>query len=147
MNCAFFPWVVEGPSFPLIDSIMAKLFEIDTPEAGGISLRFVRSRSMGRMVTIRGMIVRATDVKPSCVVATYTCDACGCEVYQVVENKREFLPREGVSLGGLLLSDPESQHVESLHLQTRGKQVRQISRTQIARATEPSSLWATFHVA
>ena len=58
----------------------------------GVSLRTIRSRSMGRLVTVTGMIVRASDVKPQCTVATYSCDACGVEVYQVTEKQREFLP-------------------------------------------------------
>ncbi|KAI2492196.1 Chromosome maintenance protein [Fragilaria crotonensis] len=95
-----------------------KTLDTDAPEDGGISLRFVRSRSMGRMVTIRGMIVRASDVKPSCVVATYTCDACGCEVYQVVENKREFLPQRVCPSTDC--SQRPGSRMESLHLQTRG---------------------------
>jgi DNA replicative helicase MCM subunit Mcm2 (Cdc46/Mcm family) len=83
----------------------------------GVSLRQIRSRSMGHLVTLRGMIVRSSDVKPACTVATYTCDACGCEIYQVVQNKREFMPQRicpvedcrKVSKGG-----------DTLHLQTRG---------------------------
>ena len=59
----------------------------------GLSLRHVRSKSMGKLVTIHGMVVRSSDVKPSCQVATYSCDACGCEVYQVLEGQREFLPQ------------------------------------------------------
>jgi len=50
----------------------------------GVSLRHIRSQSMGRLVTIREIVVRTSDVKPAYVVATYMHDACGCEVYQVV---------------------------------------------------------------
>ena len=53
----------------------------------GLSLREVRSSSIGQLVTITGMIVRASDVKPHCVVATYTCDKCGCEVYQEIKGR------------------------------------------------------------
>ena len=63
------------------------------PPPDGVSLRHVRSKSMGRMVTITGMVVRASDVKPYCHVATYSCDDCGAEVYQVLNNQREFLPQ------------------------------------------------------
>jgi DNA replicative helicase MCM subunit Mcm2 (Cdc46/Mcm family) len=126
----------RGTFLPFDQQYHGKTLEIDTPEAGGISLRFVRSRSMGRMVTIRGMIVRATDVKPSCVVATYTCDACGCEVYQVVEEQTRIFTGEGVSLSGVCSEIP-NQFVVTAFANTR-EQVRQISRTQIARATEPS---------
>lgn len=56
------------------------------------SLRYVRARSMGHLVTIRGMVVRSSDVKPFIQVATYTCDVCGAEVYDLTYNKREFVP-------------------------------------------------------
>lgn len=82
-----------------------------------VSLRQIRSRAMGQLVTVSGMIVRASDVKPACTVATYTCDACGCEIYQVVHNKREFLPQR-------LCPSEEcrkaTKHGDTLHLQTRG---------------------------
>ena len=36
---------------------------------------------MGGLITVKGIVVRATEVKPELVVATYTCDVCGCENY------------------------------------------------------------------
>jgi DNA replication licensing factor MCM7 len=78
------------------------------PPPRAVSLRQVRSRSMGRLVTVTGMIARASDVKPCCQVAAYSCDACGLEVYQVVEKQREFLPLKNC------------QCKQPLHLQTRG---------------------------
>mmetsp|Transcript_25626 Transcript_25626/g.28760 ORF Transcript_25626/g.28760 Transcript_25626/m.28760 type:complete len:910 (-) Transcript_25626:222-2951(-) len=58
----------------------------------GVSLRHVRSKSMGRIVTITGMIVKASDVKPMLQVAAYTCDVCGAELYRETHNRRDFLP-------------------------------------------------------
>jgi len=58
----------------------------------GVSLRHVRSKSMGRLVTITGMIVKASDVKPMLQVAAYTCDVCGSELYRETHNRRDFLP-------------------------------------------------------
>jgi len=88
-----------------------------TPDVEGVSLRQIRSRALGHLVTLRGMVVRSSDVKPACTVATYTCDACGCEIYQVVSNKREFLPQR------LCVSEEcrrQSKNGDTLHLQTRG---------------------------
>lgn len=82
----------------------------------GISLRHVRSQSLGRLVSIEGMIVRASDVKPCCVVATYVCDMCGCEIYQVVEAKRDFLPQRVCPTPACV----RIGRAETLHLQTRG---------------------------
>lgn len=58
----------------------------------GVSLRHVRSKSMGRLVTITGMIVKSSDVKPMLQVAAYTCDVCGAEVYRETHNRRDFMP-------------------------------------------------------
>lgn len=85
----------------------------NTKEDEGLALRHVRSRSMGKLVTITGMIVRASDVKPLCVVATYTCNTCGVEVYQDVQGKKEFLPPRKCP-------NPDCGKGDSLHLQTRG---------------------------
>ncbi|KAL7430014.1 hypothetical protein ACHAXH_001406 [Discostella pseudostelligera] len=105
----------DTPSSPYFTSLGGKLETI--PLIDGVSLRQIRSRALGHLVTLRGMIVRSSDVKPACTVATYTCDACGCEIYQVVSNKREFLPQR------LCPSEEcrrQSKNGDTLHLQTRG---------------------------
>ena len=43
------------------------------------------------MVTIRGIVTRASDVKPCIKVAVSACDICGYEIYMVVTSK-EFSP-------------------------------------------------------
>eukprot|EP00536_Pseudo-nitzschia_multiseries_P011635 jgi/Psemu1/243980/estExt_Genewise1.C_4070009 len=62
------------------------------PVPRGVSLRHVRSKSMGKLVTITGMIVKASNVKPLLQVAAYTCDVCGSELYRETHQRREFLP-------------------------------------------------------
>lgn len=84
-----------------------------------VSLRNVRARSMGRLVTVTGMVVRASDVKPAVTVATYSCDACGAEVYQVVQNQREFMPVTSCPASGCA-NRKKTTHDSTLHLQTRG---------------------------
>ena len=56
------------------------------------SLRSLRAQQLGHLVTLQGMVVRASDVQPCCTVATYTCDRCGAELYQDVSHQREFVP-------------------------------------------------------
>jgi len=107
----------RGSMSPFANQHFPKALDGET-EDGGVSLRYIRSRSMGRLVTIRGMIVRASDVKPINTVATYTCDACGCEVYQVLANQREFLPQR-VCPSAECTGKPGAR-VDTLHLQTRG---------------------------
>ena len=83
----------------------------------GLSLREIRSSSIGQLVTITGMIVRTSDVKPHCIVATYTCDKCGCEVYQEIKG-REFMPLRQCPTSEC---DPNGTGGgDTLFLQTRG---------------------------
>eukprot|EP00934_Nitzschia_sp_Nitz4_P001170 Nitzschia sp. Nitz4//scaffold29_size155292//46738//49469//NITZ4_002648-RA/size155292-augustus-gene-0.224-mRNA-1//-1//CDS//3329546418//1170//frame0 len=82
----------RGTLFPFSNQHLSKAQLVVNPPPA-VSLRHVRAKSMGRLVTVTGMIVRATDVKPFCHVATYTCDVCGAEIYQLLNNQREFLPQ------------------------------------------------------
>lgn len=50
-------------------------------------MRDLKSSAVGGLVTIKGIVTRASDVKPCMQVAVYACDACGFEVYQVVNSK------------------------------------------------------------
>ena len=49
-----------------------------------IAIRHVKANSIGRLVCVKGIVTRATEVKPLLQVATYTCDQCGAETYQPV---------------------------------------------------------------
>ena len=102
--------------------------KVKVTSLNGLSLRHIRSQSMGKLVTISGMIVRTSDVKPCCVVATYSCDACGSEIYQVVQSKREFLPLR-------ICPSPQcreqSGNKDSLHLQTRGSKFEKFQELKI----------------
>jgi DNA replication licensing factor MCM7 len=55
------------------------------------ALREIKAEKIGQLVRVRAMVTRITDVKPLMRVATYTCDACGCENYLEV-NSRSFMP-------------------------------------------------------
>ena len=57
-----------------------------------IKMREVKSTNIGALVTVKGIVTRASDVKPCMKVAVFACDACGFEVYQVVSAK-EFNPQ------------------------------------------------------
>ncbi len=56
-----------------------------------VSVRDIKAEHIGKLVTVRGIVTRTTEVKPMMVVATYTCDRCGAETYQPV-NSMQFLP-------------------------------------------------------
>ena len=55
---------------------------LDTSKS--VPIRDVKADYIGKLVTIRGVVTRATEVKPLMCVATYTCDHCGAETYQPV---------------------------------------------------------------
>ena len=53
-----------------------------------LKMREIKAKQIGSLVTIRGIVVRASDVKPQMEVAVYVCDMCGFEVYQVIGSKQ-----------------------------------------------------------
>jgi len=57
------------------------------------SVRQIKARSIGKLVNVKGVVIRATEVKPMLQVATYTCDRCGAETYQPI-NSPSFMPIE-----------------------------------------------------
>ena len=56
-----------------------------------LSVRQIKGQHVGKLVTVRGMITRVSDVKPAVLVNAYTCDQCGHEVFQEVTT-RTFNP-------------------------------------------------------
>ena len=49
-----------------------------------LAIREVKADAIGKLVQVKGIVTRATEVKPMLQVATYTCDQCGAETYQPV---------------------------------------------------------------
>ncbi|KUI57565.1 DNA replication licensing factor mcm7 [Cytospora mali] len=56
-----------------------------------LSVRQVRGDHLGTLITIRAIATRVSDVKPLVQVSAYSCDRCGCEIFQPV-NSRQFGP-------------------------------------------------------
>lgn len=52
-----------------------------------LAVRQVRGEHLGHLITIRGISTRVSDVKPTVEVNAYTCDRCGCEIFQPVGSK------------------------------------------------------------
>ncbi|KAJ1454692.1 minichromosome maintenance protein [Pelagophyceae sp. CCMP2097] len=92
------PNSAEGAPKPADDAFprqLAMRFELRlVPPASVLPspLREMRAADIGRLVRVRGIVTRATDVKPLVEVVTYTCDDCGYEVYHDVSARRDFLP-------------------------------------------------------
>ena len=62
-------------------------------ESKGVSVRQIKARQIGKLVNVKGVVIRATEVKPMLQVATYTCDRCGAETYQPISSS-SFMPIE-----------------------------------------------------
>ncbi|VDK59607.1 unnamed protein product [Gongylonema pulchrum] len=55
-----------------------------------LAIREVKAAHVGKLVTVTGIVIRATEVKPLASVMTYTCDTCGCETYQPIIGVRRY---------------------------------------------------------
>lgn len=60
-----------------------------TPERPikALAVREVRGEHLGHLITVRGITTRVSDVKPAVQVNAYTCDRCGCEIFQPIGSK------------------------------------------------------------
>ncbi|KAG5880468.1 hypothetical protein JTB14_000573 [Gonioctena quinquepunctata] len=80
-----------------------------------VSIRDVKAEHIGKLVTVRGIVTRCTEVKPMLSVATYTCDQCGAETYQPIASL-SFMP--------IIMCPSDDCRINKsggrLYLQTRG---------------------------
>lgn len=58
-----------------------------TGRTKALAVRDVKGSHVGKMITVRGIVTRVSDVKPSVLVNAYTCDKCGYEIFQEVNSK------------------------------------------------------------
>lgn len=67
---------------------LMRRFEIAFTEPKGryraLAVRDVKAKDIGKLVSVKGIVTRATEVKPQLEVATYTCDRCGSEIFQPI---------------------------------------------------------------
>ena len=57
-----------------------------------LPIREVDAIHIGKLISIKGIVTRATEVRPMMQVATYTCDQCGTETYQPISSTT-FMPK------------------------------------------------------
>ncbi|XP_012288091.1 DNA replication licensing factor Mcm7 [Orussus abietinus] len=97
---------------------LMRRFEVyfkDFSDSKGFSVRDIKADRIGKLVTVRGIITRCTEVKPMMVVATYTCDQCGAETYQPVQ-ALSFLPQQTCPSDDCRLNKSGGR----LHMQSKG---------------------------
>lgn len=56
-----------------------------------MAVRDVKGIHLGKLITVRGIVTRVSEVKPLLLVNAYTCDVCGAETFQDVSHK-QFTP-------------------------------------------------------
>ena len=82
---------IEDPEYvSTIDTNMLKVRIIDYPEH--IPLRAIRSKHIGRLLHISGIMMRASIVKPLLVEAMFRCRICGGDIPQTQEDGRYTEP-------------------------------------------------------
>lgn len=56
-----------------------------------MAVREVKGVHLGKLISVRGIVTRVSEVKPLLLVNAYTCDVCGSETFQEVSSK-QFTP-------------------------------------------------------
>ena len=110
---------------------------------------------IGKLVMVKGMVTRISDVKPQVAVVTYTCDACGSEIFQEISGT-QFRPLDRCPSQRCKDNDT----VGKLQMQTRGSRFVKYQVCEfvgrvyvsnvyyllignaIARVTRPSASWS-----
>ncbi|KAJ2391783.1 DNA replication licensing factor MCM7, partial [Coemansia sp. RSA 2559] len=95
------------------------------------AVREIGASQIGRLVTVRGIVTRVSDVRPSMVVAAYLCDACGCEVFQEVKT-RQFTPLTQCQSPRCV----ENRTKGKLHKQTRGSRFLRFQEVKLQEMTD-----------
>jgi len=57
-----------------------------------VKIRTISAQNIGALVKVKGIVTRITEVRPMMKVATYLCDVCGNEIYQILGNKKKYRP-------------------------------------------------------
>ncbi|KAJ9626264.1 DNA replication licensing factor MCM7 [Taxawa tesnikishii (nom. ined.)] len=95
--------VVDGAESPFPPELTRRYtlsFKPKKPSAGSsedekddkaLAVREVRGKHLGKLITVRAIAIRVSDVKPSIQVNAYSCDRCEREVFQPVTSKN-FTP-------------------------------------------------------
>lgn len=84
-------------------------------KAKPMKLREIKAADIGHLVKVKGMVIRATDVKPLISVVTYTCEVCGSNIYQEVIGA-QFMPVQRCPS----LKCKDNKVAGKVHMQTRG---------------------------
>jgi len=95
------------------------------------SVREIGADLVGKLVKVRGVVIRSTEVKPLASVITYTCDTCGSETYQPVKGP-SYTPA---------INCPSKDCIESkangrLQMQVRGSKFEKFQEIRIQESSD-----------
>ena len=100
------------------------------------AVRDIRGSDLGKLLTVRGIVTRVSEVKPLLLVNAYTCDVCGSETFQDVTQK-SFMP---------IADCPNANECQkngikgSLHMQTRACRFNPFQEVKIQEMVLPAPL-------
>lgn len=80
----------------------------DERSSKALAVRNVRGEHLGHLITVRGITTRVSDVKPAIQIQAFTCDRCGCEIFQPVTTK-QFTPMQVCPSPECLKNDTKGQ--------------------------------------
>ena len=122
----------DAASYPASLMRRYELYFVPRREIDPVALRNIHSRDIGHLVKTRGIVIRASELMPQIVVATYVCDRCGDEIYQEVATKA-YMPLTkcpGTSCRG------KKTQAGSLHMQNRGSRFIKFQEVRIQELPE-----------
>ncbi|KAI5191557.1 DNA replication licensing factor MCM7 [Nematocida sp. AWRm77] len=113
--------------FDILSKGLLRFYSVHIYRADAVLFDDVSPERIGSLVTVRGVVSKASEVCPSISVAVFVCDLCTSEVFQEVEEE-SFLP----------ITECQSEKCRvgktkgTLHLQTRASKFRakQVLRVQ-----------------
>ncbi len=100
-----------------------------------LALRNIRSEHIGHLVKTRGIVVRASELMPQIVVATYVCDRCAGEIYQEVVSK-VYMPLTKCPGSKCAQKTGNKGGPGTLHMQTRGSRFVKFQEVRIQELPE-----------
>lgn len=74
-----------------MNTYFSEVYFKDFDTSKDYSVRDIKADKIGKLVTVRGIVTRCSDVMPLLIVATYTCDQCGAETFQPVRYQCFYL--------------------------------------------------------
>lgn len=91
-----------------------------------LAVRAVRAQHLGKLITVRGIVTRVSEVKPLLLVNAYTCDSCGNEIFQEIAQKA-FTPLATCPSRTCVQNQTNGQ----LHMQTRASRFKPFQEVKI----------------